>query len=118
ITRSRLFGASTILLVTNHLTQPNGPIEVKQAPKAKSSYRARIREYNEIMRQVADLNGLTIIDIEKAWTEGPEKVGRGGAMLDPDGLHLSLDGHDFYFGVVNPICLHAARQFLPELQSA
>ena len=118
ITRSRLFGASTILLLTNHLTQPNGPVELKQAAQAKGTYRSRIRDYNEIMRQVGESSGNTVIDIEKAWIEGPEKVERGESMLAPDGLHLSLEGHDFYFEVVKPICLNAARRVLLELQSA
>jgi lysophospholipase L1-like esterase len=118
VERARLFGSNTILLVTNHLTQPNGPVENKQAARAKGTYRARIREYNKTMRQVAQSTGNLLIDIERAWIEGPEQIGGGEAMLAPDGLHLSLEGHDFYFGVVNPICLNAVRQFLPELQLA
>lgn len=112
VDRARLFGASTILLATNHLTQPNGPVEQKQATNAKGTYRARIGEYNDIMRRVAESTGNSVIDIEKEWVNGPEKAGQGASMLAPDGLHLSLQGHDFYFGVIKPICLNAARQAL------
>jgi lysophospholipase L1-like esterase len=116
--RARLFGASTILFVTNHLTQPDGPIERKQAANAKGTYRARIHGYNEVMRDVAKSSGSLLVDVEKAWLSGPEKAGRGEAMLDPDGLHLSLEGHDFYFEIVKPVCINAAQRILPSPQFA
>jgi acyl-CoA thioesterase-1 len=112
IDRARLFGAGMVLLATNHLTQPHGPLERKQAANAKGTYRARIREYNEVTRRVAESSGSSLIDVEKAWIDGPEKAGRGEAMLAPDGLHLSLEGHDFYFQVVTPLCVDAVRQVM------
>ena len=111
VDRARLFGTSAVLFVTNHLTQPNGPIEAKQATQANGTYRDRIREYNDIMRRVAKATGSDLIDIEKVWIVGPEKAGRAETLLAPDGLHLSLEGHDFYFSVISPICLRAARQW-------
>lgn len=113
VDRARLFGASAVLFVTNHLTQPNGPIEAKQARQANGTYRDRIREYNDIMRRVAETTESELIDIERAWIGGPEKARRAETLLAPDGLHLSLEGHDFYFSVISPICLRAARQILP-----
>ena len=94
------------------LTQPNGPVEQKQATNAKGSYRARIGEYNDVMRRVAESTGNLAIDIEEEWVNGSEKAGQAASMLAPDGLHLSLQGHDFYFGVIKPMCLNAARQAL------
>jgi hypothetical protein len=64
------------------------------------------------MRRVAKATGSDLIDIEKVWIVGPEKAGRAETLLAPDGLHLSLEGHDFYFSVISPICLRAARQIL------
>lgn len=102
IERARLSGAVKVIIGTNHLTVPGGIMEQKMSPRAPRSYRDNIMIYNEAVRRVADAAGASLVDIEEAWIAGPESRGQAEGHLDPDGLHLSLLGHDFYFELLSP----------------
>lgn len=112
INRARFAGAQKVLLGTNHLTQFNGPMEKKISSKAPMPYREHIRIYNNAVRVVAEMTDVTLVDIEAEWIEGPERKGLGEAYLDPDGLHLSPLGHDFYYHIVGPACRKAVSTLL------
>lgn len=102
IERARLSGAMKVIIGTNHLTVPDGIMEQKMSPRAPRSYRDNIVIYNEAVRRVAEAAGAVLVDIEEAWIAGPEKRGQAEDHLDPDGLHLSLLGHDFYLDLLSP----------------
>jgi lysophospholipase L1-like esterase len=112
IDRARLSNASKVLIATNHPTVVDGIIEQKISRKALRPYRDNIIMYNDAVRRVATDTGAHLIDIEKAWIAGPEAQGVGQAFLDPDGLHLSRLGHDFYFDLLAPHFLRDVGRFL------
>ncbi len=110
IARARLSGARRVLLATNHPTEQDGPVEAKQAPQASGSYRERILRYNAAIREVADEQGATLVDIEREWLLEGGRVGSMRGHLHADGLHLSEAGHDFYHRIVSPFCLKCVSE--------
>jgi lysophospholipase L1-like esterase len=102
IERARLAGAKKIFLANNHPTQEAGPIEDKISSKAPRSYRDNIFLHNARCAEVASQAEVDFLDIHAAWLSGPEADGNGSSYLDPDGLHLSLKGHDFYYDLLFP----------------
>lgn len=112
VVRARLSGARFVILATNHLTQPGGPCELKISAQAPVSYRENIMAYNNAVRRVARAMNCDLIDIEKAWLEGPEVAGDAKDHLDPDGLHLSRVGHDLYYRTAGKKSLEAFRALL------
>jgi acyl-CoA thioesterase-1 len=110
IDRAERFGAKRVLIGNNHLTEVDGCLEPKMASEARCTYREHIRIYNEATRRVAAQSGARLVDIETAWIAGPVAERRDVAMLDPDGLHLSPAGHDFYYEVVGPHCVAAVKE--------
>jgi lysophospholipase L1-like esterase len=107
VRRARLFGARKVLIGTNHLTKPGGPMEAKISKKAPCSYRDHIIQYNEAIRRVALTGEAKLVDVETAWTAGLGRYGESAELLQPDGIHLSAKGHDFYHEIVGPPCLEA-----------
>lgn len=74
VVRGRTFGAKVSLL-TSHPTE-----------KSKLYERNRMA-YNRAVREVCDEHGANLIDIERAWVDGPYLL---------DAVHLSEQGHLFY----------------------
>jgi len=112
VVRARLSHARIVILATNHLTEPGGPCEAKISSQAPVSYREHIMIYNQAVRRVADGLRCDLVDIEKAWLEGPEASGTATAYLDPDGLHLSKMGHDLYYNLAGQKSLLAFKALL------
>lgn len=106
IDRAFIFGAKKVLLNTNHPTPRTSKFEF-----ADISYQESNQSYNESIRAVAaQTTELTLIDIEKRWSD---LIQLGEIRLEdlllPDGVHLSKKGHDEYFSQVMPIVLEALQ---------
>jgi lysophospholipase L1-like esterase len=76
-----------VILSTNHPTL---------SPKVA----ARWRRYNDHVREVAELTGVELCDIEEGFAHlnNPELI----EMLLPDLLHLSVRGHQLYADCIYP----------------
>lgn len=96
IERSRIFGAKEIFLNTNHPTPRTFVFDY-----APITYQQSNTEYNQIIREVAEISRVSLIDIEKSWLKRIEK---GACLKDllPDGIHLSILGHKVYCEIVYP----------------
>jgi lysophospholipase L1-like esterase len=96
IDRGFRFGARCVQVHTNHPVQKL--LEVQ--PFFKIAYAEMSRRYNGIIREVveaapADVNLVDIEAVFEDFTSGdPERL---RDLLLPDGVHLSLEGHDLYF---------------------
>lgn len=115
IRRGRRFGARRIFLNTNHPTAK----ELEDQPFWPMSYSESNRRYNEIIREVAARAGefVQLNDIERAWNQS--RAGRGASLTDcllPDGLHLSLAGHDLYFEIIETVVVDAIREVCRQKQ--
>ncbi|GMQ83165.1 MAG: hypothetical protein BMS9Abin05_2652 [Rhodothermia bacterium] len=97
--RGRKFGAKWILLNNNHPTTRDEDI----FPETSKTFEDSNREYNAVVRQIVSdaPDDVRFTDIEAAFES---IVGRDrkklADLLLPDGLHLSLRGHDVYFNAV------------------
>ncbi len=100
IDRAVAFGASDILLNTNHPTTRHHCF-----PVADLSYQDSNRAYNEIIRRVAQ-DRSDVVRLNDIETHFIRRVRTGGAdlarLLLDDGLHLSEDGHDVYLDATWP----------------
>ncbi len=108
ISRGRKFGAKKILIPTSHPTPLNKPFSYSLC-----SYEESRRLYSQIIRKVAaDDNNVRLIDIEKDFEQ---KIIEGEKLQDylmPDGIHLSLKGHEFYFSTFCPIILEELKNII------
>lgn len=78
-----------IVLATNHL-----PIkQISHIPENK--YRDTVQLYNELVRAVANEESVRLVDHEKAWSSVDTT-----SFLLADGVHLSREGHHFYFETI------------------
>ena len=78
-----------VILATNHLP-------TKQIPHiAENKYRSTVQFYNKLVRDVASHTGVELIDHERAWS-----LVDSTSFLLPDGVHLSREGHQFYFQTI------------------
>lgn len=94
IDRARRFGARHVLLTTNHPTTKMIELDGETIPHQRGN-----SEYNEVIRQVArDRNDVVLIDIDELFSAQPETQ----ELLLPDGVHLSLRGHNLYYSAVYP----------------
>jgi acyl-CoA thioesterase-1 len=113
IARGFTFGAKTIVLNTNHMTNRGG----RTFPLTKVSYEQSNGRYNEIIRSVARRMGAQVVlnDVEEAFRAriGDDRA-RLADLLLPDGLHLSVAGHDLYFELTMPIIEHSVRTLIQE----
>lgn len=111
IDRGLAFGASRIFLNTNH---PSGR-STDNLAHSDLTYQEQNRRYNEIIRSVAAERHqhVTLIDIEKAFQQ---HIGDSPALLHrmvlPDLLHLSDEGHDLYYSLVQPQVERAVLEML------
>ena len=92
IQRSFRCGAHTVFVATNHI--PSSTLDIPGA----DLYRRNIREYNAALRSTfAGMRGVVIIDMEQLIFES---IPAPDALLQPDGVHLSLAGNDFYCNAI------------------
>lgn len=100
IDRASKFGASKILLNTNHPTARSAGI----FPWADCSYQQSNAAYNRIIREVAGSRPGRVVlnDVEARFDE---LIGAGtdlNSLLLEDGLHISERGHDVYYDIIKP----------------
>lgn len=102
IKRGFRFGARRILVNTNHpTTRDCEPV----APGMAITYEDSNRRYNEIIREVATGmgDGVLLNDIEGHFHERTfGKREELAPLLQSDGLHLSVRGHDAYLEILLP----------------
>lgn len=115
IQRGIAFGARRVVLNTNH---PTGRT-VQPMPHSTLTYQESNARYNEIIRRVAeDAGGRVVLnDMERVFREHVEQTGAPLPSLllpDPDLLHLSVAGHDLYYGAVYPSVREAVLDFAGE----
>ena len=84
---------SKVFMCTNHHTT-----RTDNFPNLLISLYESNKQYNEIIREVAEDRGLFLFDIEKYFSDKDLSD-----LLLPDGTHLSLSGHKLYFNIIYPI---------------
>ncbi|MDO9414070.1 MAG: SGNH/GDSL hydrolase family protein [Pseudolabrys sp.] len=111
IERARRFGASEIILSTNHPT-----LRRKTLMSGESLEEARIR-YNEAVRQIAADTSVTFCDIESAF-KGLDDAKLADVLLPyPDQLHLSKAGHETYAAAILPSIESAIQRVIKRRDS-
>ncbi|WP_133126951.1 SGNH/GDSL hydrolase family protein [Legionella nagasakiensis] len=100
IARGVVFGAKKIMIHTNHPT-------LRDSVKSgflSHSYDENNRIYSQIIRKIAHNNEyVTLIDIEKKFNQFCENESvELKSLLLPDGLHLSVLGHELYYKSISP----------------
>ena len=108
ISRARAFNINNIFLSTNHPSTHDQQI----MPYTDITYQDSNRQYNEIIREVAKVTHVNLIEIEKYWLEQLEKGLRLRDLLLPDTVHLSVLGHNLYFEIVYPHIEKAVKRLL------
>lgn len=102
VQRSRASGASTVFVMTSH------PTLNSEHSNRSADYEIIRERYNEILREIREGDpSLRLVDIERKFQEigkhGEPMVSfssRLSEALLPDGIHLSEEGHDWYFRLV------------------
>lgn len=98
VRRGRTFGATEVILATNHNTQRRAPV----APEAEMSFDEANALYNGVVRELAEEirlrseSKVTLVDHEVFDSDTHEH-------LLYDGIHLSLTGHVSYFKRLAPV---------------
>lgn len=96
IGRARRFGATQIILLTNHPTLRTTTFE------DGATYEDCRRGYNEIVRRVADDAHVLLYDIEAGFAPFQPRLAE--LLLEPpDVLHLSAAGHVVYADLLEPV---------------
>ncbi len=90
IDRSRRFGAKHIILSTNHPT-----LRFRKLASGQSLEERRAI-YNKIVREVAEVTGVTLCDIESVFSRFNRAQLEELLLPEPDVLHLSPAGHRVY----------------------
>ncbi|MFC1544785.1 SGNH/GDSL hydrolase family protein [Gemmatimonadota bacterium] len=99
--RGRNFGAKKIILNTNHPTN-------KPLPLQNINHSVGNAAYNDLIRRVAADDGqVKLIDIERVFQQRIEAGTELDELLLPDGIHLSLSGHQLYYDTVCPVMEHS-----------
>jgi lysophospholipase L1-like esterase len=110
ISRARRFGATQVILLTNHPTLRPTVFE------DGATYEDCRRRYNAITRDVAHDADVRLLDVEAGFA--PYQTHLAGLLLGPpDVLHLSAAGHATYANLLEPTlrsALLAARQLAQE----
>src|SRR5262249_44073119 len=96
------FGARRVILNTNHPT-----VRTKTSmPGTSLTYEESNRAYNVAIRAVA-ARWIDRVDLNDVAGHIRTRVERGEMrieeLLQPDGLHLSIRGHEVYFSLVRPL---------------
>lgn len=110
IVRGRNFGARKVILHTNHPTSKHiAFLNVNHGPGNAA--------YNEIIRRVASTDGrVELLDLEKVFQVRVEAGEALDKLLMPDGIHLSLAGHQLYYENVCPVVERSVRELLKETE--
>ena len=111
VRRGITFGAMRVVLHNNHPTTRT----TEKFPNAKVTYEDSNRQYNAIVRDVAEGLGPSVIfiDIEAEFDRFTSRQhDRLGPLLLPDGLHLSAAGHALYFDLVCDKIVNATKSFM------
>jgi lysophospholipase L1-like esterase len=90
IERARRFGASRIILSTNHPTLRHKVL------LSGDSLETRRRRYNDNVREVASLTGVELCDVEEGFAHLDDRELARMLLPYPDLLHLSIEGHGLY----------------------
>ena len=111
IDRARACGASQIVIGANHSTTRS----ITKLPNVSHSYEVANRQYNTIVREVANKKRARLADLERAFDRSVSAGEHQLAdLLLPDELHLSERGHDIYFAHYLPIVESAVAAVLKE----
>jgi lysophospholipase L1-like esterase len=89
-------GAKTVVVGTNH------PSSKKFTDSNKPDYQGQNVLYNQVIREVAAETRAILVDHEAAWNKSIEDGASLNSLLLPDGIHLSLSGHDLYYETLLP----------------
>lgn len=106
--RAFTFGTSQVILNTNHPTARNG----KPMTNTHLTYEDSNHLYNRLIREVATEwdDRVWLNDMETIFAQ--HVVGRTENLhhlLLPDLLHLSEEGHDLYYSILQPLVTKAVR---------
>ena len=114
VNRAVATGTKLIFLNTNHPSLGGSFTHLSSMSHARSN-----AEYNEIIRtthgELIDGNlPVVLVDIETAWEKrlGAQSDSSLSDLLLPDGIHLSLQGHDLYTDIVIPIIQDSLKDYL------
>ena len=111
ISRARVFGATDIILSTNHPTLRLRPLASGQTLEDRREI------YNKIVREVAATCHVTLCDVDAAFF-GLDKSELAGMLLgEPDVLHLSASGHERYAAAIFESILQAVSHTIKELKN-
>ena len=103
IDRALHFGVLQVILNTNHPTTRDREV----FPNSERTYEASNREYNEIIREVAEMRDQVILnDMEKVIRSQINSSKEIERYVIDDGLHLSEVGHTLYYETMLPILLN------------
>jgi acyl-CoA thioesterase-1 len=113
IDRALGHGSIRVLLNTNHPT-----LRSKRPTFPDPGYDSRNRQYNELLREAIQSYAaeVQLIDIESRFDQEVALGTDLRDLLNPDGLHLSLLGHQIYEQLVLPIlgtCVETVGQINP-----
>jgi acyl-CoA thioesterase-1 len=106
ITRARRFGASEIILATNHRTLRLAPMTSGEV------YEEANGRYSGIVRDVARETNVSICDVRRACELLSEDSLARILLPSPDLLHLNPDGNKLYMDAIWPLVDQAVRNVL------
>lgn len=104
--RAKAFGVRRRFLVTNHPTTRTGFMAGLPITR---SYQQSCEEYNYAIREVAQMAGVDLLDVELSFYASVVDGSMKAFLLD-DGLHLNVDGHLAYSKLVYPVMEKAVRE--------
>lgn len=108
----RNLGANAILMTPNSLRWTPKLKELygkpPYDPEAEDGFNALLRDYAEVARQVAEEEGVPLVDVFVAF----EKAGAGQLLLD--GMHPNDAGHELVAGLLKPAVAHAIMNPAPD----
>lgn len=104
IARARRFGASNIILSSNHPTLRHKILV------SGESLETRRKRYNEIVRKVAEETNVAFVDMERLFGHFRESELEEMLLEYPDQLHLSRKGHDYYANQIYPVIERAVEE--------
>jgi acyl-CoA thioesterase-1 len=110
IHRGRLCGAKEVLLGVNH---PSTRSSAK-LPHANITYEQSNRRYNSLIRDVAGIAEVQLVDMERAVDAAVREGATFEEFVLDDGLHLSLKGHQIYFAEYGAAVKSAVRKLLTQ----
>lgn len=96
VNRARHFGIKHIILSTNHKTLRNNVL-----PNGGTLEKQRLH-YNSLIRKTAQTVNVTLCDIALEFDKIKDKDLQEYLLPDPDLLHLSQKGHQYYAESIKP----------------